>query len=256
MHIFMTNDDGFEAQGIVVLARALSHLGRVTVVAPNRGRSSCSSSLSLHQNLQVWKKESYGDHITVYSCNGTTADCGKLALERILADDKPDLVVSGANNGFNLGSDCLYSGTMAGALEGVLAGIPSLSVSLESFEPQTYVEKGCAFAAEVVREMFLRRNYRGMLNLNIPEIEDMTWDNVVTARLGIQGYVNTIEKKEDLPGEAAFWIAGKPSLESSPGEDVYEVRINRKITLTPITWDMTHRKDLAQINYWTKEIVD
>ena len=88
MHIFMTNDDGFESPGIIEMAKRLARLGRVTVIAPNRGRSSCSSSLSLQTYLRMWKKESYGENITVLSCNGTTADCCKLGLEHWLRNDK------------------------------------------------------------------------------------------------------------------------------------------------------------------------
>ena len=114
MHIFMTNDDGFESPGLIEMAKKLSRLGRVTVIAPNRGRSSCSSSLSLQTYLRMWHKESYGENISVLSCNGTTADCCKLALEHWLRNDMPDLVVSGINNGYNSGTDCLYSGRRPG----------------------------------------------------------------------------------------------------------------------------------------------
>lgn len=117
MHIFLTNDDGVEAPGIRAMALALSSMARVTVLAPHHGRSSCSSSLTLHQYLRVWEKPSYGEGIRVFACNGTTADCCKVALEYWLRDDRPDLLVSGINNGYNTGSDCLYSGTVAGAME-------------------------------------------------------------------------------------------------------------------------------------------
>ena len=115
MHIFLTNDDGYEAPGIVAMAKKLATLGRVTVIAPDKGRSSCSSSLSLQTYLRLWYKESYGENITVLACSGTTADCAKLALCHWLKSDMPDLIVSGINNGYNTGSDCIYSGTVGGA---------------------------------------------------------------------------------------------------------------------------------------------
>ncbi|MDY2811044.1 MAG: 5'/3'-nucleotidase SurE, partial [Dialister sp.] len=99
MHIFLTNDDGYEAPGIVAMAKKLVALGRVTVIAPDKGRSSCSSSLSLQTYLRLWYKESYGENITVLACSGTTADCAKLALCHWLKSDMPDLIVSGINNG-------------------------------------------------------------------------------------------------------------------------------------------------------------
>ena len=113
MHIFLTNDDGYEAPGIVAMAKKLATLGRVTVIAPDKGRSSCSSSLSLQTYLRLWYKESYGENITVLACSGTTADCAKLALCHWLKSDMPDLIVSGINNGYNTGSDCIYSGPSA-----------------------------------------------------------------------------------------------------------------------------------------------
>ena len=96
MHIFLTNDDGYEAPGIVAMAKKLVALGRVTVIAPDKGRSSCSSSLSLQTYLRLWYKESYGENITVLACSGTTADCAKLALCHWLKSDMPDLIVSGS----------------------------------------------------------------------------------------------------------------------------------------------------------------
>ena len=113
MHIFLTNDDGYEAPGIVAMAKKLATLGRVTVIAPDKGRSSCSSSLSLQTYLRLWYKERYGENITVLACSGTTADCAKLALCHWLKSDMPDLIVSGINNGYNTGSDCITAGPSA-----------------------------------------------------------------------------------------------------------------------------------------------
>ena len=114
MHIFVTNDDGVAAPGIRTLARALSALAKITVIAPAEGVSSCSSALSLRKPMKLKKRQNYGENIEVYSLTGTTGDCCKLALEYWLKDDLPDLIVSGINDGFNTGSDCLYSGTVAG----------------------------------------------------------------------------------------------------------------------------------------------
>lgn len=145
MHIFVTNDDGVAAPGIRTLARALSALAKITVIAPAEGVSSCSSALSLRKPMKLKKRQSYGENIEVYSLTGTTGDCCKLALEYWLKDDLPDLIVSGINDGFNTGSDCLYSGTVAGALEGIFAGIPSMAVSMESMADGTLLRETAAF---------------------------------------------------------------------------------------------------------------
>ena len=165
----MTNDDGFESPGIIEMAKRLARLGRVTVIAPNRGRSSCSSSLSLQTYLRMWKKESYGENITVLSCTGTTADCCKLGLEHWLRNDKPDLIVSGMNNGLNNGSDCLYSGTIAGAMESIFLGIPAIALSAETVKKPEYLAKAADFAFEVVKKYFVDSSYKGILSLNIPK---------------------------------------------------------------------------------------
>ena len=167
MHIFLTNDDGYEAPGIVAMAKKLATLGRVTVIAPDKGRSSCSSSLSLQTYLRLWYKESYGENITVLACSGTTADCAKLALCHWLKSDMPDLIVSGINNGYNTGSDCIYSGTVGGALEGIFAGIPSIALSAETTKEEAFLEKASDFALDVVKRYFIEKNYRGILNLNM-----------------------------------------------------------------------------------------
>ena len=198
MHIFMTNDDGFESPGLIEMAKKLSALGRVTVIAPNRGRSSCSSSLSLQTYLRMWHKESYGDNISVLSCNGTTADCCKLALEHWLRNDMPDLVVSGINNGYNSGTDCLYSGTVAGALEGAVFGIPSMAISAETIKDKEFLEKASSFALEVVKKYFVDEKYKGTLSLNMPkEGKGLSFANLKVAKLGVQRYENAIREMKD-----------------------------------------------------------
>lgn len=121
MHILMTNDDGFDAPGITALSKELSSFCRVTVFAPDRERSSCSSSLTLRQFIRVKKKAEVIPGVPIYAADGTTADCCKIALSRVLEEDPPDMIISGMNHGFNAGSDSLYSGTVAGAMESIFS---------------------------------------------------------------------------------------------------------------------------------------
>ena len=226
MHIFMTNDDGFESPGLIEMAKKLARLGRVTVIAPNRGRSSCSSSLSLQTYLRMWHKESYGENISVLSCNGTTADCCKLALEHWLRNDMPDLVVSGINNGFNNGTDCLYSGTVAGALEGAVFGIPSIALSADTIKDKDFLEKASSFAFEVIRKYFVDMKYKGTLSLNMPkDKEDLTWDP---------------------SGHLGFWLSGKMLPDAAPDTDVFWIHRGYP-TLTALTWNMTDRDNLDAV---------
>lgn len=249
MHIFLTNDDGYEAPGIRAVALELAKISRVTVVAPHKGRSSCSSSLTLQQYLRLWKKDSWGENITVLSCSGTTADCCKLALEHWLKDDKPDLIVSGINNGFNTGSDCLYSGTVAGAMEGSFFGIPSIAISVDSAKNAPLLAKAAAFTGEVVRKFFVENHFQGILNLNVPDIPEVDWAHVKVAKLGLQHYANVVKELKDPSGHLGFWISGIPTDEATTEEDVYWVH-RGKITLTPIQWDQS---DLAKLDF-VKEI--
>lgn len=248
MHIFLTNDDGFESPGIIVLAKKLSALGRVTVIAPNRGRSSCSSSLTLQQYLRLWHKESYGENITVLSCSGTTADCCKLALDNWLAGDLPDIIVSGINNGWNLGSDCLYSGTVAGAMEGIFFGIPSIAISAETIKKEALLDRAASFSAELVKAFFIDRQYKGILNLNIPDlpVEEIQWNRVKTVPLGLQKYDNVIREMKDPSGRLGFWLHGKPIPGKDKTADVYWAH-QGWITVTPIMWDQTDQRKLSLV---------
>lgn len=255
MHIFLTNDDGVEAPGIRAMALALSSMARVTVLAPHHGRSSCSSSLTLHQYLRVWEKPSYGEGIRVFACNGTTADCCKVALEYWLRDDRPDLLVSGINNGYNTGSDCLYSGTVAGAMEGTFFGIPSIAVSAETARKPEFLADAAACAGRIIRRYFAERHYRGILNLNIPEGADMSWSGIKVTKLGFQCYENAIRALEDPSGRVGYWLAGKPVGNSSPDEDVYWAH-RGYVTLTPIQWDQTDMAHLIEVRHIAEEKID
>lgn len=245
MHIFLTNDDGFRAPGIRMLAKKLSEIARVTVIAPTRGRSSCSSSLTLQEYLRLWHEESWGENISVLSCSGTTADCAKLALEHWLKADMPDLIVSGANHGFNTGSDCLYSGTVAGALEGVFFGIPAIAVSAEDTKTPAECEAACGLALSVIRTYFIDHHFRGILNLNVPKTENEHWHDIKVAKLGLQRYDNALQELRDPSGHLGFWLSGKPVESDSPEEDVYWA-YRGYATLTPLTWDQTDAANLAE----------
>ncbi len=250
MHIFMTNDDGFESVGLIEMAKKLATIGRVTIIAPNRGRSSCSGSLTLHEYIRLWRKPSYGENITVLSCSGTTADCCKLGLEYWLREDKPDLIVSGINNGFNTGSDCLYSGTVAGALEGVFQEIPSMAISAETIKEPEFLEDCASFASEVVRKYFLEKKYKGILNLNMPKGEKPSWENLKVVKLGLQKYENAIQELRDPSNRLGFWVAGKSIPNDDPTTDVYWVHHGYP-TLTSLQWNQT---DFANLSF-VEEVV-
>lgn len=257
MHIFVTNDDGVAAPGILALARALSTLAKITVIAPAEGVSSCSSALSLRKPMQLKKRQSYGENIEVYSLTGTTGDCCKLALEYWLKDNLPDLIVSGINDGFNTGSDCLYSGTVAGALEGIFAGIPSMAVSMESMADGTLLRKTAAFAADLVSGYFMEKRYTGILNVNIPKIkpEKVSWENTKVARLGLLHYSNVIVGKRTEADEMEFIMRGRPLERYETETDIYWSR-KGYITITPLQWNQTDFENLREVGKLTAAFID
>lgn len=240
MHILMTNDDGYEAPGLLALAKEIADLARITIVAPETGVSSCSGSLSLRKPILLKEQASPGDGITVYSLSGTTGDCCKIALEYLLQEDMPDLIVSGMNHGFNTGSDVLYSGTVAGAMESVFVSRPALAVSLERGDDGLFLKKAASFTADVIRQCFIEHRYEGILNLNIPYIREdrIKKDNLKVVPLGLQLYSNVVEVKAGTSGEKEFIMSGEPLPGEIPDTDVYWSR-KGYITLTPLQWNQT-----------------
>src|SRR5512136_1736695 len=164
MHILLSNDDGYFAPGLAILAETLAPLATVTVVAPERDRSGASNSLTLDRPLTV-RRAANG----YFYVNGTPTDCVHLAVTGLL-EDMPDIVSSGVNLGANMGDDTIYSGTVAAATEGFLLGIPSIAISLTSFEGNNFNTAG-RVARELV-ERFIRNPIREplLLNVNVPDI--------------------------------------------------------------------------------------
>ena len=167
MRILLSNDDGYFAPGLVALADALAGLGEVVVVAPEQNRSGASNSLTLDRPLML-KKASSG----FYFVNGTPTDCVHLAVTGML-DDLPDIIVSGINHGANMGDDTIYSGTVAAATEGFLLGIPSIAVSMASYDVNHFQTAG-RVARELV-EKFMANPIKEpvLLNVNVPDIPKM-----------------------------------------------------------------------------------
>ena len=257
MHIFLTNDDGFSSKGIRYLALSLSEIAKITVIAPETEMSSCSGSLSLRKPLYLKRQKSYGKNIEVYSLSGTTGDCCKLALEYWLQNDKPDLIISGMNCGFNTGSDCLYSGTVAGAMEGVFWEIPAMAVSTDKSENVDYLLKAADFSKEAVEKYFIKNKYQGVLNLNIPVIrsEKMNWNNVKVTPLGLQQYTNVIKQDKKDEEVMEFYMSGKPVMSENENTDVCWAR-DGFITVTPLQWNQTDYKQIKDIEKITETFID
>ncbi len=257
MRLLISNDDGVFAPGVRTLANTMAAAGHeVTVVCPDRERSATGHGITLHQPIRANLVEGVFDaRITAWSCSGTPSDCVKLALWSLLTE-KPDYVLSGINQGANLGTDVLYSGTVSAAMEGIIEGIPSIAFSLTSFAAKDFQP-----AADYARALLdhLIENPRAelfLLNVNVPPV---TSDEIRGAKIttqGIRKYIEVFEKREDPRGKTYYWLAGEaieeledPEADEDTPSDVQAIRDNY-ITVTPLQYNLTARKELSSLNSW------
>jgi 5'-nucleotidase len=239
--ILVTNDDGVRSEGIHELARALARLGPVTIVAPDVEASAIGHALTLRRPLRV---EMLGER--VFEVDGTPTDCVNIAVARILPSP-PDLIVSGINKGYNLGDDVTYSGTVAGAMEGALLGIPSIAVSLER-SAGAYDFQPAAFSAAQVAERLLAASSlppRTFLNLNVPSGRPKGFRVTVQAR---RNHVTVVDERVDPRGKPYYWIEeGQNDWEPHDRSDYHAVR-DGFISVTPLQPDLTDFRALALLD--------
>ncbi len=231
--ILVTNDDGVYSPGIQILAKRLRELDAVVIVAPDRERSAAGHSMTLHRPLLIEEVRE-----SVYSVNGTPTDCVNIAVKGLLRET-PRLVVSGINKGPNLGDDVTYSGTVAGAIEGTLLGIPSLAVSLAARENFRFAE-----AAEVAFHAASRILEEGMpqgtlLNINVPNVPLAEVRGTIITRLGKRIYHQMTVERVDPRGKKYYWIGGgEPDWEREEGTDLDAVD-RGMVSITPLHLDFT-----------------
>jgi len=250
VRILVTNDDGIQAPGLRVLARELAGLGSVLVVAPDRERSGTGHGITVHTPLRVTPVD-WGEGIQAFTLNGTPADCVKLGIDA-LADGPCDLVISGVNRGPNLGTDVLYSGTVSGAVEGYLQGLPALAVSLDSFTSREEAYVPAARLARNLAEKLLGLEAPLLLNVNVPG--DGQARGIQITRLGVRKYRNVFDRREDPRGRTYYWLAGEAvDLDLSPGTDARALQ-DGYISITPLRFDLTDRDAMAQIRSWEGEL--
>ncbi len=244
MRILVSNDDGVMAPGIRTLASTLESIATIRVVAPDRNRSGASNSLSLTRPLRL--RENPNGHISV---EGTPTDCVHLAMTGLF-EDEIDIVVSGINNGANLGDDIFYSGTVAAAMEGRFLGLPAIAVSLVGDAPEHYDT-----AATIVKNMVQRLDKEPIaahtiLNVNVPDIPLSEIQGIEITRLGTRHIAEPTIIQTDPRGNTIYWI-GPPGLEqdAGPGTDFHAVQ-NKKISVTPLHLDLTHYSSFDQLSGW------
>lgn len=244
MKILVSNDDGYLATGINTLARALSRVADIVVVAPDRNHSGASNSLTLHTPLRIHKVEE-----NRYFVNGTPSDCVHLALSGFL-DFDPDIVVSGVNHGANLGDDVIYSGTVAAAMEGRFLGFPAIAVSLAG-NRCTHFETGARIACELISR--LQKNPLPsdvILNVNVPDrpYEELT--GITATRLGFRHRSEPLVRTKDPHGRTIYWIGpAGTGQDAGPGTD-FEAVAKGAVAVTPLKVDLTRHEAVPRIAEW------
>jgi 5'-nucleotidase len=234
MRLLLTNDDGVHAPGLAALARALAPAHDVWVVAPASERSAQSHSLTMHKPLRLHR---LGDQR--FSVSGTPADCVYLGLHHVLADARPDLVLSGINHGTNLGSDVHYSGTVAGAREACLQGVPAVAVSLERGDPMRW-DTAAGVVLQVVARLAAAPLPPGvLLNVNVPNVPPSALRGVRPCRLGERFYAPKVDARTDPRGQPYFWLGGPHSHFGEDPETDGPLLSEGWATMTPLSADAT-----------------
>lgn len=245
MRILVSNDDGYRSAGIRALSAAIRGFGEVIIVAPEMNRSGASNSLTLDAPLRVVEADT-----GVFFVNGTPTDCVHLAITGLM-DPDPDMVVSGINDGANLGDDVLYSGTVAAAMEGRCLGLPAIAFSLVTRGEPRHLDTAARVAQDIVRRLVdhpLPQD--SILNINIPDIPYEELKGMQVTRLGNRHRAEPVIRSQDPRGRDIFWVGPAGSeQDAGPGTDFHAIA-NGCVSITPIQVDLTRHAQLDSVRGW------
>ncbi|MGR8940552.1 MAG: 5'/3'-nucleotidase SurE [Gammaproteobacteria bacterium] len=248
MHILLSNDDGYLAEGLAALAAALRPYAEISVVAPDRNRSAASNSLTLEMPLRVHLADN-----GFFKVDGTPTDCVHLAITGLL-DPEPDMVFAGINHGANLGDDVLYSGTVAAATEGRFLGLPAVAISLACAEEPLHFETAAEVAAILLQRLLARPLPRDtILNVNVPDIAIEDLKGFKATRLGQRHKSEPVIKQSDPRGRTIYWV-GPPGAkqDAGPGTDFDAVSAGY-VSITPLQLDLTWYDRVNTVRNWLSE---
>ncbi len=246
MRILLSNDDGYFAPGLTSLVEALSSIADTVVVAPERDRSGSSNSLTLDRPLSLHKS-----HNGFYYVNGTPTDCVHLAVTGML-DKLPDMVISGINDGANMGDDTIYSGTVAAATEGFLLGIPSLALSLANVSDENF-STAARVATDIVQRFKQNKFHEPiLLNINVPDIPYEHLQGIEVTRLGRRHKAEAVVKSQSPRGETVYWVGAAGAIQdASEDTDFHAIQLNR-VSVTPLQIDLTRYGQIDTVKQWLK----
>ncbi len=245
MKILISNDDGFQAPGIVALHAALQDIAEVEVVAPEHNNSAKSNALTLHSPLYVHTAANGFRYV-----NGTPADCVHIALTGLLGY-RPDLVVSGINNGANMGDDTIYSGTVGAAMEGYLFGIPAIAFS-QVDKGWGEIEAAAQKAREIVAQMLEKRlvgEAPWLLNINIPNLPLDAIKPLRLCRLGRRHAAERVIVQQSPRGDTMYWIGNAGAAKDDAEGTDFHATLLGHVAVTPLKVDLTDHQNLG---YWAQ----
>lgn len=246
MHILVTNDDGIDSPGIYALVQALRTVGKVSVVAPDRQQSAVGHALTVSSPLRATKIRRDGAFFG-YAINGTPADCVKIGICALL-EEKADLLVSGINHGSNTSKNILYSGTVSAATEGMMMGLPSIAVSIDSLDYKTDCTIAAEYAARLAAQYFTLGVPAGtVLNVNAPAIAKEHIKGFRVTRQGTSGWEDAYERRLDPMGREYFWLSGHyNSIDTDENTDEGAMKAGY-VAVTPIQYQLTDTDFLSRL---------
>ena len=246
MNILISNDDGINAEGIKILAQEISKIANTYVVAPDSPRSASGHAITLHNPILI-NDEFIAENVEAYSTSGTPADCVKVGIESILKDIEIDLVLSGINNGPNLGTDVIYSGTVAAAIEGLVEGKPSIALSCDSSKVSSDEYREAAkYTAKLIQKLEgnLDKLNGNILNVNFPTGEKK---GVRITKLGRRVYNNVMDDRQSIRGQRYVWMGGDlEDIKQDKDSDIFAVE-NGYISITPVHINMTETNRIEEL---------
>ncbi len=252
LRILISNDDGIFAPGIFALAQSLRELGEVIVVAPDRQQSAVGHAITMNSPVRVYPFHVNGTMFG-YAIDGTPADAVKFAVRNIMKDNPPDVLVSGINHGSNTAVNVIYSGTVSAATEGAILGIPSIAVSLTTYDTPDF-----GYSAKFARKLTEFVAEKGLppgtvLNVNVPNVPEDEIRGVVVTRQGRSNWDDYYEKRLDPGKREYYWLTGSLQVLDKE-EDIDQVAINnKKVSITPIHYDLTNYNVLNHLKSWNLE---
>jgi 5'-nucleotidase len=248
LNILVSNDDGIDAPGIYAVVQELKKIGTVTVVAPDKQRSAVGHAITMNYPLRI-RKFMKDNKFFGYAVDGTPADSVKLGV-RIIMEGQPDLLISGINHGSNTAINTIYSGTVSAATEGTILGIPSIAISLTTYDTPDF-----RFAAKFARQLALVVAKNGLpndtlLNVNVPPLKEKDIRGVRITRQGKSRWDDTFEVRRDPNNREYYWLTGKLDiLDTAEDTDLIAI-FNKYVSVTPIQFDLTNYKAIETLEQW------